>query len=119
MLGPLDDLVNHSSSSSFQPSQKEALESALRNGKRLLKLVNALLDFARLEAGRVRATYRPTDLAMLVTDLASIFRSACQKAGLDLIIDCPPLGELVYVDKEMIEKVQYQDNTFFVTMRIS
>jgi signal transduction histidine kinase len=72
---------------------------------RLLKLVNSLLDFSRIEAGRAQATYAPTDLANLTTDLASNFRSACERAGLRLFIDCPPLSEPVYVDRDMWEKI--------------
>src|ERR1017187_11023039 len=69
------------------------------------KLVNGLLDFSRIEAGRVQASYEPTDLAALTTDLASAFSSAMEKAGLQLIVECPPLPEPVYVDREMWEKV--------------
>ena len=86
-------------------AQRERLEVVNRNGLRLLRLVNTLLDFSRIEAGRVRAAYEPTDLAAFTADLASIFRSACEKAGLRLAVDCPPLGEPVFVDREMWEKV--------------
>ena len=55
---------------------------AQRNGLRQQKLVNALLDFSRVEAGRIQAVYQPTDLAALTHDLASSFRAACEKAGL-------------------------------------
>ncbi len=67
--------------------------------------MNSLLDFARIEAGRVQASYEPTDLAAFTADLASSFRSATGKAGLRLIVDCPPLPQPVYVDRDMWEKV--------------
>ena len=70
---------------------------AHRNSLRLLKLVNTLLDFSRLEAGRTQAIYEPTDLATLTADLASVFRSAIEKAGLEFIVNCQPLSEPVYV----------------------
>ena len=60
---------------------RERLDVAHRNGLRLLKLVNTLLDFSRIEAGRIQASYEPTDLAALTADLASIFRSAIERAG--------------------------------------
>ncbi|MGE0444489.1 MAG: ATP-binding protein [Vicinamibacterales bacterium] len=81
------------------------LEIVHRNGLRLLKLVNTLLDFSRLEAGRVQATFAPTDLAAVTADLASAFRSATERAGLDLVVECPPLPEPVYVDRDLWEKV--------------
>ena len=72
---------------------------------RLLKLVNTLLDFSRIEAGRAHASYAPTDLAKLTAELASNFSSACEKAGLRLRVECPPLHEPVYVDRGMWEKI--------------
>jgi PAS domain S-box-containing protein len=84
---------------------KPTLQLAYRNALRLLKLVNTLLDFSRIEAGRIEAVYEPTDLAQFTTDLASVFRSAIEQAGLQLIVDCPPLPEPVYVDREMWEKI--------------
>jgi signal transduction histidine kinase len=64
-----------------------------------------LLDFSRIEAGRIQAVYEPIDLAALTADLASVFRSAVERAGMKLIVDCPPLEEPVYVDREMWEKI--------------
>ena len=76
-----------------------------RNALRLLKLVNGLLDFVRIEVGRMRATFEPTDLPLFTAQLASVFRSAVERAGLQLVVDCPPLPEPVYVDREMWEKI--------------
>jgi signal transduction histidine kinase/DNA-binding response OmpR family regulator len=83
----------------------EDLEAVYRNAQRLLKLVNTLLDFSRIEAGRVQASFEPADLARVTADLASAFRSAAERAGLTLVVDCPPVPEAVYVDRDMWEKV--------------
>lgn len=93
MIGPLDDVMR----TELDPAQREAVDCALRNSRRLLRLVNMLLSFARIEAGREKAVYRPTDLAGIVADVASNFRSACARGGLDLAVDCTPLDEPVYV----------------------
>ena len=81
------------------------LELAHRNALRLLKLVNSLLDFARIEAGRLEAVYVATDLSRLTAELASNFRSACERAGLRLSVDCHPLSRPVHVDRDMWEKI--------------
>ena len=104
MLGPLDDLLARSPTH-LSPTAKEQLDLVSRNAARLLRLVNTLLDFSRLEAGRVQAVYLATDLALFTSELASVFRSATDKAGLRLVVDCPDLGEPVYVDRDMWEKV--------------
>lgn len=103
MLGPIEDVLADGEGVAVR--HRERLEVAQRNALRMQKLVNTLLDFSRIEAGRVQATFVPVDLARLTTDLASNFRSACERAGLALWVDCPPLPEPVYVDRDMWEKV--------------
>ena len=87
------------------PRERELLAVVHRNGLRLLQLVNTLLDFSRIEAGRAQAVYEPTDLATLTRDLASVFRSTVERGGLRLVVDCPPALAPVYVDREMWEKI--------------
>src|SRR5580658_1899019 len=104
MLGPLQDLLARSQTH-LSPTAKEQLELANRNGARLLRLVNTLLDFSRIEAGRVHAVYQATDLANFTAELASVFRSATERAGLRLLVNCNSTSELAYVDRDMWEKI--------------
>jgi signal transduction histidine kinase len=102
MLGPVEDLL---ASRKLADAERRELELVHRNALRLLRLVNTLLDFSRLEAGRLEARFEPVDLAALTADLASSFRSAMERAGLVLTVDCPPLTSPVYVDRELWEKL--------------
>jgi signal transduction histidine kinase len=102
MLGPLTEVLD---SSAVDPDTRRLVDLAHRNGLRLLKLVNALLDFSRIEAGRAQAAFEPLDLARFTAELASSFRSATDKAGLVLDVDCARLPEPAFVDPEMWEKV--------------
>ncbi|GFE86713.1 ATP-binding protein [Steroidobacter agaridevorans] len=104
MMGPLEDALADSDAP-LPITQKERLQAAHRNSLRLLRLVNTLLDFSRIEAGRTKAKFRPTDLARLTAELASTFRSALTRASLSLNVDCPPLPEPVFVDRDMWEKI--------------
>jgi PAS domain S-box-containing protein len=101
MLGPLEEVL----SGNLASKERKELEVVHRNGVRLLKLVNTLLDFSRIEAGRVRAVYEPTDLATYTAELASMFRTAIERVGIRLIVECSPLPEPIYVDREMWEKI--------------
>ncbi|QYY28418.1 response regulator [Cupriavidus pinatubonensis] len=104
MLGPVEDLLMRRSDE-LSAAAKEDLAVVGRNGLRLLRLVNSLLDFSRIEAGRMQATYEPTDLARFTEELASLFRSACERAGLTLTVDCDTLPEPAFVDRAMWEKI--------------
>jgi PAS domain S-box-containing protein len=104
MLGPLDEVLAKPEGQVL-PENREILTIARRNGQRLLKLVNTLLDFSRIEAGRIQAVYEPVDLAAYTSELASVFHSAVEKAGMRLVIDCPPFSEPVFVDRDMWEKI--------------
>ncbi|MCI4064808.1 SpoIIE family protein phosphatase [Micromonospora sp. R77] len=102
VLGPLEDLL---ADSALPEPYTERLTTMHRNALRLLKLVNTVLDFSRLESGRSAARYQPTDLADYTSRLASTFRSVTERAGLRLVVDCPPLPAPVHVDRDMWEKI--------------
>jgi signal transduction histidine kinase len=104
MVGPLEDELAELAQP-LPTARRERLETAHRSALRLLKLVNVLLDFARIESGRILANYRPTDLSALTSELVSMFRSAIERAGLTLSLELEPLPEQVYVDREMWEKI--------------
>jgi PAS domain S-box-containing protein len=103
IMGPVQELQRLLADAS--PKVRDELEVISRNGARLGRLVNTLLDFSRIEAGRMQASYEPADLAQVTAELASVFRSAIDRAGLAFEVDCPPLPEPVHLDRGMWEKV--------------
>ncbi|MEU5262071.1 SpoIIE family protein phosphatase [Amycolatopsis sp. NPDC021455] len=104
---------------------REEVDVIHRNALRLGRLVNTLLDFSRIEAGRMQARFEPVDLAALTAELASVFRAAVERAGLAFEVDCGPVGEPVHVDRGMWEKVVFNllsnavKFTFDGTIRVS
>ena len=117
MLGPVEGILAKSEDQVY-PDNREILKTVYRNGLRLLRLVNTLLEFSRIEAGRVQATYEPTDLPAFTADLASSFRSTMDQAALAYSIECLPFSGPVYIDREMWEKVVFNliSNAFKFTL---
>ncbi|GHE93083.1 histidine kinase [Streptomyces fumanus] len=103
IMGPVEELRTRFAAG--DPRVRDELDTIHRNSLRLGKLVNSLLDFSRIEAGRMQARYEPVDLSAVTAELASVFRSAVDKAGLAFDVDCPPLAEPVHIDRGMWEKV--------------
>ncbi len=104
LLGPVENMLQEAPGGK-EAAQRAQLELVHRNGVRLLKLVNTLLDFSGIEASRVRGHYEAVDLSAMTAELAAVFRSAMEKAGLSFQVECQPLPEPVYIDREMWEKI--------------
>ena len=85
--------------------QRQRLELIQRNTRRLRRLVNDMLDFARIEGGRMPAETVPTDLSALTREVALSFAPAIERAGLTFGLDLQPLTGEVHVDPGMWEKI--------------
>jgi PAS domain S-box-containing protein len=106
MMGPLEDLLQPGDTTVGNEA-RERLAIVHRNSLRLLKLVNSLLDFSRLESGRLSAHYEQVDIGPFTAELASVFRAAIERAGVAFHVDCPPVADDVYVDASMWEKIVF------------
>ena len=102
LLGPIEDALNDNHTI---PQNKIRMDVAYRNALRMQKLVNTLLEFSRIESGRVEGRFSSVDLCSFTKDLVSGFRSAIEKAGMELKFDCGPIQGDVYVDTDMWEKI--------------
>jgi PAS domain S-box-containing protein len=104
LLGPAEDALQDAAHP-LPAEQRARMEVISRSGQRLLKLVNTLLDFSRLESGRVEARFEPVDLARYTRELVSMFDSAAERLGIGLVLDVRPLVEPVHVDRDLWAKV--------------
>ena len=104
MLGPLEDLLRTPSAELAMPV-RASIERVYQNALRLSRLVNTLIEFTSIEAGRVIPVPRATHVAQFTRGIASSFQSLCERAGLTLVIDCRPADDWVSIDRDMWEKI--------------
>lgn len=102
LLGPIEEALHDNG---LNEDNKFRIEVAYRNALRMQKLVNTLLEFSRIEAGRAEGRFERVDIAALTGDLASTFRSAIEKAGMELQIKAGAIKDEVYVDRDMWEMI--------------
>ena len=106
LLGPAEDALADDREP-LAPGQRQRVEVIHRNGQRLLKLVNSLLDFSRLESGRVDSHFEPVDLGRYTAELTAMFETAMERSGLTLTVDCPPMDQPVHVDQDHWAKIVF------------
>lgn len=118
MLGPLEELMNRGTTE-WSEAESAKVEVTHRNALRLLKLVNTLLDFSRMEDGRGHARFVKTDMASYTQNLASNFRSVIEKAELEFEVRIGGNTCYAYVDRQMWEKVVFNllSNAFKYTLK--
>jgi CheY-like chemotaxis protein len=104
MLGPLADSINDTNDP-LSPQQRGRLLMIQRNSIRLLKLVNSLLDFSRIQAGRAQAQFVPVNITKLTREISSSFEPLLEDAGLRFILKIEDIAESIYLDKDMWEKI--------------
>jgi signal transduction histidine kinase/DNA-binding response OmpR family regulator/streptogramin lyase len=101
ILGPMEQLL----SGMFKGNLKETYRIIIRNGKRLLQLINQLLDLSKLEAGRMILTAGPLDIIPLLKALVQSFRSLAERKKITLTFKAEKESIIVYVDKDKLEKI--------------
>lgn len=97
----------HWQESNLSPTNRGRFALIAKASNRLLRLVNSLLDFASVDAGRLQTNFQPTYIARYVEDIASLFRSAVERAGLQYHVDIQGKDEIIYTDPACIEKIIY------------
>lgn len=102
LLGPIEDVLNDPET---RDANRYRMGVAYRNVLRMQKLVNTLLDFSRIEAGRMEGTFSRVDIAAFTRELASSFRSAIDKAGMELVVSDGQVKAEVYVDIDLWEQI--------------
>ena len=99
ILGPLEQFL------AARPDHDGLLATAQRNATRLRRLVNDLLDFSRIEAGKLNLSLEPVDLGRATADVASLYRSTIEAAGLRFEVSSDPDLPSTLVDRTMWEKI--------------
>jgi adenylate cyclase len=101
MIGPLESVVEKQQDLPYEQSL-----IALRNSRRLLRLVNQLLDLQRLDAGRMQSSFRPCDLVKFVSQIVETFRPYCERKNIKISTKLTPCAP-IYLDLEKFDKVLY------------
>lgn len=104
IIGPVEDLRD-GRSGDLPQAVKHRLAGVHGNARRLLQLVEQLLDVARLESGTLHLSADVRDLVPLLRRMADSFASMADHRGILFSLSCPVGGLRVRYDPDQMEKV--------------
>ena len=87
------------------PKQVEHQEAIFRGAQRLSDLINDLLDVSRLEAGRIELAPRPTDVAQIAEQAATVVAVAAQARQIRITSEVPPGLSPVHADPSRLQQI--------------
>ncbi len=115
IISPVKKLISNTT----DPSQIKQLEIIERNGKRLLNLVNQLLDFRKLEVDQLRLCVSSGDIVQFVSEKVESFMGYSDNKGVKLVFETKIASFDIYFDHDKIEKIIYNllSNAFKFTLK--
>lgn len=105
VIAPIEDMKQNYTD--INPKWQNHLNLIYRNSNYLLTLINQIIDFRKLNAGKLQVNLKPTDIVQLITDVAGNFRGLEGKRKSSLQIKLPPESIVVDLDQQKIEEVMY------------
>lgn len=100
---PIENLFERRSE--LAPDVARQVDLIRANTGRLARMVDAMLDFSRMEAGRLVPDLETADVAEQIRTLAASFAPAVEQAGLRFVVDVPDLTQPALVDADFLERI--------------
>ncbi|WP_373523130.1 two-component regulator propeller domain-containing protein, partial [Aquiflexum sp.] len=101
ILGPLEKLLD----TTEPPSNRSLYLMMERNARRLLNLINQLLDLSKLESGKLTLEAKPGNLNALLQPLAASFSSLGESRNIDFQTSIGKTDQILIFDSDKIEKI--------------
>ncbi|MCD6060987.1 MAG: putative sensor/response regulator hybrid [Moraxellaceae bacterium] len=109
-LNGISGMLQLLESTTLDGEQADYVRSAQQAGADLLRMVNEILDFSRLEQGKLQLSQRPFELEPLLQRLVEEFRPTAEQRRLDLRLDVAPLppGRQLLGDPLRLQQILFQ-----------
>jgi len=87
------------------PLQRDDLDDLLRNAERLLRMIDSLLDFAKIEAGKIEVKIEPVAIGMLMRDVASTVEASMNNSNIRIILEIGSEISTLNTDREKLRQI--------------
>ena len=100
-------VTNILQNNSLEPEVRDQLTLVQSNTQRMLRLVNQILDFRKVQSKKMRLRIEEFPLGSFIAAICSDFRKVADDKGIHLIVEDQSRGEMVWADKDKVEKIAY------------
>jgi signal transduction histidine kinase/ligand-binding sensor domain-containing protein/DNA-binding response OmpR family regulator len=101
IVGPVEQLIDEI----YEKKWNGILQLVLRNSRQLLRLINQLLDFSKLEAGRMKLSAREEDIVPLLKGMVFSFNSLAERKKIDLSVNTEQDKLNIFIDQDKLGKI--------------
>ncbi|HEY3372051.1 MAG TPA: two-component regulator propeller domain-containing protein [Prolixibacteraceae bacterium] len=105
VVAPIEDMMQNAAS--MEPKWKNHISLIYRNSNYLLTLINQIIDFRKLNAGKLQLNLQTTDIVALVVEVVANFKGLESRRKTNLQVSVPESSILVKIDRQKIEEVLY------------
>ena len=103
IISPIDNLVKNNE----KPEQQQQLLMIKRNGRRLLNLVNQLLDFRKMEFKELKLSLHKGDIIQFIRDVCASFTDLADQNHIGYLFDSEINSLTTKFDQDKIERVLF------------
>lgn len=105
VVAPIEDMMQNYTN--IEPKWKDHISLIHRNSNYLLSLINQIIDFRKLHAGKLQLNLQTVDIVALVTNVTANFKGLQNRRKTNLQVQVPDKAILVKIDSQKIEEVLY------------
>lgn len=91
----------------WQPELEKTVRTMDKSVQRMLRLIDQLLEFRKMQAGKLKLSLQETDVVMFVQGICKMFDDAAESKQIDFKLESQLPAYLMYLDQQKMDKVVF------------
>lgn len=91
----------------WQPELEKTMRTMDKSVQRMLRLIDQLLEFRKMQAGKLKLSLQETDVVMFVQGICKMFDDAAESKQIDFKLESQLPAYLMYLDQQKMDKVVF------------
>ena len=105
--GALEKETRIMKANKWQPELEKTIRTMNKSAQRMLRLINQLLEFRKMQAGKLKLSLQETDAVMFVRNICQMFDDATESKHIDYRFESAESAHVMYLDRQKMDKVVF------------